>query len=64
MKITVEVSDSFVRCMKRYLQEVDGIERPLKKDIQKEIYHLVDTNYQGHPNFEEYTTDKNSLGYI
>lgn len=42
MKITITLSEAEVKGIKDYLKEVDGIEKPTKKDIQRFIVGMAD----------------------
>jgi len=41
MKFTIELTEAEVKGIKEYLQEVDGIEKPTKKNIQIEINNFL-----------------------
>jgi len=41
MKFTIELTDAEVKGIKEYLKEVDGIEKPTKADIQREVNNLT-----------------------
>ena len=41
MKVTIELTDAEVKGIKEYLKEVDGIEKPTKKDVEREVRSLT-----------------------
>lgn len=43
MKISIELTESEVRGIKNYLQDVDGIEKPSKEDIRNFLNGIVST---------------------
>lgn len=46
MKIFINLSEAEVKGIKEYLKTVDGIEKPLKKDIQNEVKGIVNGAFQ------------------
>lgn len=46
MKITIELTDAEVKGLKEYLRDVDGIEKPSREDIKREIAGIVSGNLE------------------
>jgi ribosomal 50S subunit-associated protein YjgA (DUF615 family) len=42
MKITIELDPTDVAAIKKYLQQLEGIEKPSKDDVRKHIQEIVD----------------------
>ena len=54
MKITIELNDKFIKCMKEYIKNTLDISRPTKKDIAAELMQAIDVNYDSNYEFNDY----------